>query len=513
MAVREKTFKIIFCTFLFSIVFSNTNILSQTNYLYKRVSCSFNNIPLGDALDHISEDGGFAFSYNSKNFDITQSVSLNKENITVGKFIDLIFNRTVHYKVVGSHVVLMKKNPQNIYNKDYQKNEYIIYGYIIDSRTGDKIKEATIYEVNGEIVTLSNSEGFYSLTIPPKKEVSGLSYSKRGYLDTIIIVNSVNNQNYNIYLTPHTVSVSKMESKSVNIKLDDIHNRQVVSLLVPHESKVISDNLVIHEKRKYQISLVPYISTNYKLGGSVDNNYSFNILAGYTGGINGFELGGLLNIVRRDMNGIQISGMANLVGGNTNFFQFAGMFNVNSGSVSGVQVGGFSNIVLDTINGIQLAGFQNTLHGHMNGIQVSGFNNLTTQHVDGVQLTGFTNVALKDVKTAQVSGFANYAKNIDGIQLTGFANIASGDVNWGQASGFANYGKSVNGFQATGFANIALEEVSGGQFAGFFNYGKTGGIIQAETDFTIPMVIGTGFPALQPSTHHTFIQFTSFLHE
>jgi len=450
--------------------------IAQTNYLYKKISVSFTDTPLEKALAEISEKGGFTFSYNSKNFDEQRLVSIQSENKSVAKTLDNLFDNSVRYKVVGSHVILNKKNPPKQILAVNRPNEYIITGYIIDSQTGEKIQEATVYEVDGRVVALSNNEGYYSITVPYEKEVHGLSYSKKGYLDTIIMVEPAYKSNFNIYLDPNAAPLEKMET--VHVKLEDMHNRPLVDILVPEESKIISDNLVIHDNRKLQVSLVPFIGTNRKLSGSVDNSISLNILAGYSGGVNGFEIGGLVNLTRRNVHGSQIAGVANLVGGDTNPFQLVGMFNLNGGSVTGTQIAGMSNVVLDTLNGVQLAGFNNTLHGYMNGVQLSGFNNVTTQNVDGIQLTGFANVAIKDVKLGQIGGFANYCDNVDGGQMAGFANVAKGDVNWGQAAGFANYGNSVKGFQVAGFANVSKNEVSGGQISGFANYGKTGGKYQ-----------------------------------
>jgi len=461
---------------LFTLLFSGKVAISQTNYLYKKVNVSFTNIPLEEALKQISEVGGFTFSYNSKIINEKELVSLNVQNKTVAKSLDLLFDNAVRYKVVGSHVVLTKKSlPENDANA--KVNEYILTGYIINSKTGEKIREATIYEINGRVVSLSDSAGFYSLTIPSGNAVQALSYSKQGFLDTIIMVEPTYKKNIDIYLNPDNYYLEKMESKSVNLKLADLHNRQLVSVLVPDEAKTISDNLVVHEEKKIQVSFIPYVGTNGKLSGSVDNTLSLNIIAGYSGGVNGFELGGI-NIVRRNVNGSQISTFANIVGGDTRYFQFAGLFNKNTGSVKGTQIAGFSNVVLDSLKGIQLAGFNNTLHGYMDGIQISGFNNVTTKNVDGIQLTGGVNIALQDVKLMQIGGFVNYCNNVDGGQLAGYVNVARGDVNWGQISGYVNYGRTVKGFQITGIVNISSKEVTGGQLAGVVNYGKTSGKFQ-----------------------------------
>ena len=477
MAAPKKILLIKIAIVLLALLFSSKLAISQTNYLYKRISVSFTNIPLEKALKQLSEEGGFTFSFNSKNFNLQELVSLNVQNKTVAKSLDLLFDNTVRYKVIGSHVVLMKKNLTNLSSSEKNESEYLLTGYIINSKTGKKIREATIYEINGRIVSLSDSAGFYSLTIPSDINIQGLSYSKHGFMDTVIMVENVQKRNLDIYLSPDDSYLEKIEAKTVNLKLADFHNRQVVTILVPEETKIISENLIIHDNRKFQISLIPYIGTNGKMSGSVDNTFSFNFLAGYSGGVNGFELGGI-NIVRRNVNGSQISTFANIVGGNTRYFQLAGLFNKNTGSVKGTQIAGFSNVVLDTLKGVQLAGFNNTLHGYMDGIQISGFNNVTTKNVDGIQLTGGVNIALQDVKLMQIGGFVNYCNNVDGGQLAGYVNVARGDVNWGQISGYANYGRTVKGFQITGFVNVSANEVTGGQLAGFVNYGVTSGKFQ-----------------------------------
>ncbi len=476
MDVMRRKIKFVVFGVIVAVFLTGKVSFSQTNYLNTRISVSFTDIPLEKALTAISEQGNFTFSYNSKNFDEQRLVSLQSENRSVAKTLDELFDHSVKYKVVGTHVILNKKNPPKSTLSDTRPNEYIITGYIIDSQTGEKIQEATIYEIDGRVVSLSNSNGYYSITVPSEKEVHGLSYSKHGYLDTVIMVEPAYKKSFNIYLNPNAAPLQKMES--VNPKLEDFHNRPLVDILVPDESQIISDNLSIHDNRDIQVSLLPFIGTNRKLSGSMDNSISINIIAGYSGGVNGFEMGGLVNITRRDVNGSQIAGFANLVGGNTNPFQMAGMFNLNGGSVTGTQIAGMSNVVLDTLNGVQLAGFNNTLHGYMNGAQLSGFNNVTTQNVDGIQLTGYANVALKDVELGQIAGFANYCDNVNGGQAAGFANVAKGEVNWGQIAGFANYGNSVKGLQLAGFANYSKGEVTGGQIAGFGNYGKSGGKYQ-----------------------------------
>src|SRR5690606_28716301 len=55
--------------------------------------------------------------------------------------------------------------------------------------------------------------------------------------------------------------------------------------------------------RRFQISFVPYVGTNHKLSGHVVNDYSLNVVGGYSLGVQKLEFGGVFNVVRGDVQG------------------------------------------------------------------------------------------------------------------------------------------------------------------------------------------------------------------
>ena len=75
--------------------------------------------------------------------------------------------------------------------------------------------------------------------------------------------------------------------------------------------------------RKAQISLLPYVGTNSIFSGNYANDYSFNIFAGYVYEVKKIELGGMVNIVRKNVSYIQVAGIGNIVGGETKGIQYA----------------------------------------------------------------------------------------------------------------------------------------------------------------------------------------------
>ena len=208
-----------------------------------------------------------------------------------------------------------------------------------------------------------------------------------------------------------------------------------ILFLVPLNAQDESEEKTI---RPFQLSLIPGIGTEGIY--STDNiyNLSFNIFAGLTGGVDGLEIGGFMNINRFSMNGFQASGFGNIVNGTADGLQAAGFFNLNNLYTNGLQVAGFANVVNYDANVLQVSGFANVIDGHNAGIQASGFFNFTAFDGDMVQAAGFMNYTGGVLKGVQAAGFANIAREVDGMQAAGFLNIA----------------RKVNGLQV-GMVNIA----------------------------------------------------------
>ena len=197
------------------------------------------------------------------------------------------------------------------------------------------------------------------------------------------------------------------------------------------------DNNGVYEA-PFQVTFIPPLGTNGLNAGNTINQFSLNILAGYAAGVDGVEIGGLVNINREMMNGVQFAGFTNITGGETtglqfagfgninadrtDGLQFAGFSNINSGSLTGFQAAGFLNLARENSKAVQLAGFSNLSH-EIEGVQIAGFSNISSGSVNGVQIAGFTNIANGTVKGAQLAGFLNVARKVDGVQISVF-NIA-----------------------------------------------------------------------------------------
>jgi hypothetical protein len=459
------------------LLFSAGNTSAQKSPLNREVTLNAPGIAVQDALLLLGEESNMNFSYNSSLIDKSRKVDLNASNARLGSVLDDIIQEDVQYKVVGNHIVLLADNTPKVSAKEVVKTGYSISGYIYDSSTGKVIRSATIYDVGGERSSITDNAGFYSILVPPGDDFKGLTYCKDGYMDTVIIVKPADDLTLDMRLSPvlEEVRFAMVTDTAVQtqfvLEKPTFTQHRIVDAVIPSDALSHSNNLVLYEHKIGQVSFLPFSGVHSSRNGVYINRFSLNILAGYTGGVDGIEIGGLLNVDRNYVNGLQVAGFGNIVGKKTRGLQVAGFTNINIGSIVGVQVAGFNNVTNDTITGVQVAGFTNYLRGAMNGVQVSGFYNHLVDGANGVQAAGFVNYAGRDFKGVQAAGFMNVAiDSVYGAQLAGFANFQRGEMIGLQAAGFTNisWGK-VSGGQAAGFANFSVGEVIGGQVAGFAN--------------------------------------------
>jgi hypothetical protein len=203
-------------------------------------------------------------------------------------------------------------------------------------------------------------------------------------------------------------------------------------------------------KRPAHIGLIYPLSSNGTQAATVENGFSFHVLAGVSLQEDAFCLSGLSSIVTGNADGAIISGLYNHVGYDGHGFQLAGIANYNGHNFEGMQLSGISNIATD-MNGIQIAGIVN-IADSMTGLQLSGIVSIV-RRADGTQLSGLANSAV--TADVQVAGFVNIVQRSDGLQTAGFINV--GDTVKSQIAGFINVAKQVKGIQLAGFINIADE--------------------------------------------------------
>lgn len=181
-----------------------------------------------------------------------------------------------------------------------------------------------------------------------------------------------------------------------------------------------SDNT---KTKKAQVTFTFPIGSNGIDAIRYSNNFSFNILYGLNGGLNGVEIGSILNYNKGKVKGFQLSGVSNINSGYSKGLLLSGVANICNDSSSGIFVSGVLNYAIQNSKGLQFAPV-NISENEFNGFQIGVFN--SANKIKGVQF-GIINY-LNDSENALPIGLFSIVKNgYFDLEFTGgeviFANL------------------------------------------------------------------------------------------
>lgn len=375
---------------------------------------------------------------------------------------ELIFHGGVQYKQKSNYVIITRASA----------DEVLVSGYIVDEATGKRLKEVSIYDPVSLRSAVTDEYGFFEMPIEkPSAEQLKLAIKKSNYTDTLVVVPARRSSFQNISLNFESEKW-KAFTDSVNSKMNRLWmwtKRSVASINLQN----IRDTL----HRTWQVSFLPFIGTNHTMSGNVVNDYSLNILGGFSGGTAVAEFGGLFNIDR----------------GHVHHAQVAGIFNVNGGKTNGIQFAGMINATLDSVYAIQAAGLINANQAYSKGVQLAGISNVNLDSYHGPQLAGLFNFTLRKLEGAQVAGLFNVAVGTaHGAQVAGLFNVEAGTIHGAQVSSLLNMAWTVEGTQV-GFLNVT-DSITGIPvgFLSFVNKGYHSVELSADEIFPVNVALRTG---------------------
>lgn len=435
----------------------------STPPLERIVSIDLKGVSTQAALKRLEEAGELSFAYRTDLVNGTNQLSRSYVELRVREILDDLFFGSLSYREKGNYIIL-RETPLA------PNNEITLDGYVINGATGEKIAYASVYDTTTFASAISDEYGHYSLRLSTKNDI-WLSTRKAEFKDTLFEWTGEQSNVLNIFIQPlASQQVDTLEVRESQAIDSDTTQQKLKFFKLSTEQKVNLSNFKDKLLRKFQFSLVPGVGTNGKLSGATTVDYSFNLLAGFNGGVRVVEMAALGNIVWDSVSYFQMAGFFNAVGGPQRGAQMSGFTNLNDDSFKGAQMTGFANVVRKDMRGVQLAGFSNYARS-VNGAQLSGFANIQLDSSNLIQLGGFLNYGHRNNRGAQLSGFANVqGKNYSGIQLSGFTNYVGDSSKVVQLSGFSNVaGRNANVFQLAGFINVAGKNSKAIQASGFMN--------------------------------------------
>jgi hypothetical protein len=431
-------------------IFAQTN---SKNVLEQSVTLLAQNETVENILSDLSKKYNVRFSYSNSQLPLQKRISVNVSNLPLKEVLNQIFehlnneNTQIQFRLINGQIVIQAKS--NLAETDTKKEDEKpqITSLPKEPLVVDK-KDKT--SKNASVSTKKNE-------ITDKNEVE--------LIENNLVLDSLDKDLSQID------SLKKLENQLVDttkiVQNDSLNQENKQSL----EESIISklDSIPL------QVTLIYPIGTNGARSPYKTNRFSLNIFAGYNGSVNGFEVGGFANILKKDIKGFQVAGFTNIVGGKTKGFQVAGFSNIVKDSVSAFQAAGFMNINGNATKGFQAAGYMNVVKGDFTGMQYTGFINVVNGNLKGVQGSGFINVVKENVDGAQISGFINIAKDVKGVQI-GIINRA--DTVHGSQIGLINIADSVTGvpiglinFVKNGYRSFDVSASEGFHTAFSYNIG------------------------------------------
>lgn len=471
----------------------SNGVLAQS-ILSRTISLEIKDQRLENVLELMSNKANFFFSYNSNIIPADSLVSISAAGKTIRYILQTILGSGFEFTESGNYIILRRTllTLRLVTTETVTDDRiYVVSGYVIDDQTGERLSDASIYEKQRLTAAITNNAGYFRLRLKSRYKQAAITVSKQFYEDTTVLIRPSYNQELTITLVPveaaqHMITISPKnyeapESIQLSVPINDsaawlytyvkqdsviIERTTLSKFLVSSKQRIQSINLrKFFTARPYQVSITPGLSTNGKLNGQVINNFSFNVFGGYSGGVNGFELGGLFNIDKKNVQYGQVAGIFNLVGGNVTGLQIAGITNTVLEGSAGVQVGGITNYVNRGLKGVQIGGVYNHIGDDLKGVQVSGVTNFVNRTSKGVQVAGVANISTREMNGIQIGGVFNYARRLKGVQI-GLINISDtssgfsiGLINivakgYHKISGWTNEVMDVNGGFKTGNSSL-----------------------------------------------------------
>ncbi len=456
------------------------------NLLEKHVSYSASNQPLSLVIDDLSEQLGFDYSYNPSLEGMADNMTVRYAHLPLKSVLDDLFKgKPITYQVKGQQLILKERKAPK---KPVSASQTIYGNIMVADSTDSPVAGVTVKELNLGISTVSDAKGNFLMVIPnPDYEVK-LRFSAPDYLTKSL--------NFNVKSTKRVVV--RLEKEAVPEPISPPQEKDTVVIQTPsppaekleeasapwedslaeayrdkrieeegllrpvYESKLVQSVLSLDFLRRHtrddslfysraQLTLLPPTGTNGRESGRSINHLSLNLLGGYSAGVQGLELSGLLAINRFNVLGVQGSGLASLTGGKMHGLSASGLLNTVKLDVQGAQLSGLFNSAGIDLRGVQISGLANNVVASFHGVQITGVYNRASGQGKGLQIAGVCNHIRGNMQGWQLSTLNIVEGNTSGFQI-GVFNFSRGKIK-GLQFGLINYADDSDGYQI-GLINI-----------------------------------------------------------
>lgn len=171
------------------------------------------NVKTGNALDIISRETGFNFTYDSRLIDSEKKVDLNYINTPLrGVLTGILQNDSLEFSVIDTYIIISRPEKSSSLAKAPPSavKSLTVTGKIIDEETGDPLPFATIGFRSVPRGTVTNSNGDFGLNIPAELSEDTLSVSYLGYVGREIPVRQAIGNELTISMRREYISIPEI---------------------------------------------------------------------------------------------------------------------------------------------------------------------------------------------------------------------------------------------------------------------------------------------------------------
>jgi hypothetical protein len=202
------------CIGILLIFLINHDIKGQEEILNSKFTFSAGTLKTGSALDIISRQTGYYFTYDSKIINNEIKTELDFNEVPLRTILDSIFrNDSIKYSVINNHIIIYKdfKAP-SVGTREAQPPalQNYISGVIVDNVTGEALPYATIGIISKGHATVTNFNGEFELRIPADCIDDSLSVSYLGYINRFIPVKQALGNSFTIKMIRDYIPIQEI---------------------------------------------------------------------------------------------------------------------------------------------------------------------------------------------------------------------------------------------------------------------------------------------------------------
>lgn len=185
------------------------NGLAQISPDNRKASLHVDNVPLSVALTQLEASSGLHFAFGHHRLPLDSLVSYQGSDQPVSVIIRAIFGKTpVTIRMVENQWVIAPEGEASPPGQETEKTLYTLSGYLRNQANGEALIGATIVDPASGKGAISNTYGFYSLTLPQGSYTLQISYL--GYLTRTLPVTLVRHLSFNIGLTENNTAIEEI---------------------------------------------------------------------------------------------------------------------------------------------------------------------------------------------------------------------------------------------------------------------------------------------------------------